>query len=312
MTSIGKVGIDVHKKERPQVAESGGIGFMLIYIIVLSIGLLFVPNHLAAQRLSIMIVVLFLVYLIGIYDDFKKLSAIIKPLILLLASLPVFIFRVASPNPILPFVGATRLTIVYWFIAVFVVAITSNASNMLDVMNGVMVMSGIFISITAFISSFILEDQLPSEAIYITRFASLSLCGVLFAFYLFNKYPAKVFAGDTGSLGVGSAIGLIAIYGQIEFLLIVALLLHIMNSFTIISSVKGLKERSQMKSRPVVVEDGIIHANKDKSAPITLVRLLVAGSPKTEKQVIQSILSLVLFCCILAIITAFFMRIDIL
>ena len=48
----------------------------------------------------------------------------------------------------LPFVGETSLKVVYWGLAIFVVAIPSNASNMLDVMNGVMSASGIIIGLT--------------------------------------------------------------------------------------------------------------------------------------------------------------------
>ena len=59
----------------------------------------------------------------------------------------------------------------------------------------------------------------------------LDLLAVLLAFYYFNRYPAKVFDGDTGSLAVGAALGALAILGRIETVVVVALIPHIMNAF---------------------------------------------------------------------------------
>jgi UDP-N-acetylglucosamine--dolichyl-phosphate N-acetylglucosaminephosphotransferase len=312
MRTRGKVGRDVHKIDRPEVPESGGIGYMIIYLILLIIGIFLAPNQGAENRFYLTLVVLSIVTIIGIIDDFQGLSAILKPGLLVIAAIPVFLFReidgveVAVPKPMLPFVGETNLTIVYWGLAIFVVAIPANASNMLDVMNGVMSFSGILIGLTAFIATYIIP--LSEDSVFFARYAALSLVGVLLGFWWFNRYPASIFAGDTGSLGTGAAIGLIAIYGQLEFVLVVALLVHIMNSFSIISSVRGLRERKEMKHRPVTVEDGVIHASKDPRAPITMVRLIVARQAATEDQIVKQILLLVAYCCVLALISAFLIR----
>jgi len=256
--------------------------------------------------------------IVGLVDDFRGMSAKIKPLLLVIAALPVFFFReidgvaVATPRPVLPFVGPAQLTIVYWGLAIFVIAVPANASNMLDVMNGVMSGSGILILLTAFVSSFILPVNgiFTPDTIYYIRFVSLTMIGVLSAFWCFNRYPATVFAGDTGSLGVGATIGLVAIYGQLEFIMVVALLVHIMNSFSIISSVGGLRERKEMSERPVSVNEGIITASRHPAAPITLVRLLVAREPTTEKKVIRQIMELVFYSCLLALLSAYLRRLE--
>ena len=311
MKQIGKVGIDVHKSDRPVIAEAGGIGFMFVLLIITIIGAFYAPSKTSQYQLLISAFVLLGVIILGLYDDFKQLSALKKPIMLTLIAFPVFFLReidgyqLANPHPVLPFIGPTRLDIVYWFLAVFVISIPSNASNMLDVMNGVMTGSGILIGITAFLSTFIIP--LSQEARYTGRFLSLTLTGVLVGFYYFNRYPAKIFAGDTGSLGVGATVGLIAIYGEMEFVMVIALLVHIMNSFSILGSVKGLKERSQM-ARPVIVNEGIVSPSIDSSAPITLVRLIVARNPLGEKEIIRMILGLVAYTCVLAILSAFLIR----
>lgn len=314
MRSIGKVGTDVHKINLPVVPEAGGIGIMLIYLIVIAIGIILAPSDIVQYRLMVFFLILFLVTILGLYDDFKQLSAILKPLLLVILALPVIIFRsvnglqIANPTPVLPFVGVTSLKIAYWGLAIFVIAIPSNASNMLDVMNGVMSGSAILIGFTAFIATFIVP--LPDEAVFVARYASLSLVAILLGFWLFNRYPAKVFAGDTGSLGVGAAIGLIAIYGEIEFVIVIALLVHIMNSFSILSSVKGLRERHEIKERPVKVKNGIVYASRNPKAPITLVRLIVARKPLTEPEIINRILMMVFYSCILSLVTAYLIRLE--
>lgn len=321
MVSIGKVGTDIFKKERPEIPESGGVAFMLIFLVLLIVSILVIPNVAVKNKLIVSFLILIIVTGIGLVDDFKGLSAKMKPLLLVLAALPVFFFRtindipVASPNPVLPFVGQAQLTIVYWGLAIFVIAIPSNASNMLDVMNGVMSGSGLLILATAFLSTFIipLDGKIFTEdSIYYTRLVTMIMIGTLLGFWWFNRFPAKIFAGDTGSLGVGATIGLVAVYGQIEFILVVALLVHIMNSFSIISSVGGLRERREMRERPVRVEDGIIHASKHPSAPITMVRLLAARGPTTEKVVVKQLLLLVGYSCILALISAYLIRLEVL
>ncbi len=306
MRKIGKVGRDIHKPDLPEVPESVGLGYILVFFGAIVGGYFLAPNELARERLGIFALILFLVVLVGLYDDFKTLSAIMKPGILVIISLPVVIFQVADPKPVLPFIGPVRITLVYWIVATFVVAITSNASNMLDVLNGSMSGTSIMIAVTAFIASYIVP--LDSTSQFVARYGSLTLTGALIGFWWFNRYPAKVFAGDTGSLGTGAAIGLIAIYGKLEFVLIVALLVHIMNSFSIITSIGGLRERREIKARPVSVKNGVIHPSTDKKAPITLVRLLVAAKPKTEDEIVKDIYMLVFYTCLLAIITAFLIR----
>ncbi|HJT09737.1 MAG TPA: UDP-N-acetylglucosamine-1-phosphate transferase, partial [Candidatus Nitrosotalea sp.] len=68
----------------------------------------------------------------------------------------------------------------------------------------------------------------------------------------------------------------------------------------------------QLKSNPVEhTEDFKLKATADKDAPVTLVRLIVANRPMTEKEVGFTIFKLALFSAALAIITAFMMDVKI-
>ncbi len=300
----GWIGIDIHKKEKPEVAEMGGILVIGIYLILLSIGFLLAGHDEdLSKRLLVLALGVLIAYVVGIIDDFKNLNALAKPGLLLFASFPVILLQIYTPKPIFPFIGETRMTIVYLLLLPFVVAVPGNSMNMLDVLNGSMVGSAIIIILAMTVSLFFL----PLDAIHqsILFLGGLPLLGVLLALFYYNKYPARVFNGDTGSLSVGAALGLLAVLGRIEFIILVALIPHIANSFSILGSIKGLRERRQIKERPVIVhEDGLLEASSSLKAPLTLTRLILAAEPLREKQVVERIWGLTLLSGLLAIVSA--------
>ena len=131
------------------------------------------------------------------------------------------------------------------------------------------------------------------------------------AFYKYHKIPSKIFPGDSGALTLGAMYGAIAIVGGVEIIAAVALLPAVINSFLFLSSVKRIVEHRQIKGKPVeFTDDSLLKATDDKTAPITLVRLILAGGPLSEKQVGFTIFKLAIFSGILAVITAFMMGIS--
>jgi len=105
--------------------------------------------------------------------------------------------------------------------------------------------------------------------------------------------------------------GVIAIVGQVEIIAAVILLPAIINSFLFVSSAKIVEHR-QIRAKPVDHDEEFrLRATKEKTAPITLVRLILAGGPMTENQVGHAIFKLAIFSGILGIVTAFMMAIKI-
>jgi UDP-N-acetylglucosamine--dolichyl-phosphate N-acetylglucosaminephosphotransferase len=65
-------------------------------------------------------------------------------------------------------------------------------------------------------------------------------------------------------------------------------------------------EHREIKAKPVThTDDFKLKATVEKDAPITLVRLILAAGPKSEKEVGFAIFRLAVFSGVLAIITAF-------
>ncbi len=94
----------------------------------------------------------------------------------------------------------------FWFypIAVFLIVGTSNAVNLTDGMDGLAGM----ICATAFAAYGIIA--LKEGQVFLSRFCFI-LVGALFGFLWFNVHPAMMFMGDTGSLGLGAALAVVAI-----------------------------------------------------------------------------------------------------
>src|SRR3970040_315167 len=140
---------------------------------------------------------------------------------------------------------------------------------------------------------------------YEVAIASLMLVFTSLAFYKYHKFPSSIFPGDSGALTLGAMYGVIAILGHVEIVAAIALLPAVINSFLFLSSVKRVVEHKQIKNPTTVTFDFKLMATSDKDAPITLLRLILAAGPMTEKQIVLVIFKLAIFSASLAIITAF-------
>ncbi len=130
----------------------------------------------------------------------------------------------------------------------FVLVGTANSVNLTDGLDGLAswVCSGILIILLALIfiiiSPGIYIKFSYSSLFYYNQIRELevivsALLGALLGFLWFNSYPAKIFMGDVGSLGVGSAIGIIVIAIKQEFFLAVVGIILIVESLSVIIQV---------------------------------------------------------------------------
>src|SRR5690348_18202435 len=124
------------------------------------------------------------------------------------------------------------------------------------------------------------------------------------ALYKYHRFPSKIFPGDSGTLLIGAMYGAIAIAGNSEIIGAIALLPAVMNSFLFLSSVKKIVEHRQVKSRPtILMNDFKLVASKERRAPTTLVRLILADGPLSEKEIVYQIFKLATFTSFLAFIS---------
>lgn len=183
----------------------GVIGFIDDYIKVVkkrNLGLTAIQKFL--MQLALAAAYIIVVYLMGALD-----TAIYIPFVKSAVTLPVWLY--------IPFV-------------MFVMVGVVNAVNLTDGLDGlatsVTVIVGLFFAFTGFVA-------FNETGIGVSNFA-VALAGGLLAFLIYNKYPAKVFMGDTGSLFLGAAVALMAIDLKIEIWLIPVGFVYFMETLSVI------------------------------------------------------------------------------
>jgi len=294
---------DVNKKEGVMVARPGGLS--IIVGIVASEIVLYA--FLQLNEILAIIITTSIAFVIGLVDDIRKRRTRpwrpFKPIALVLAVIPIIALGAYDSDLAFPLFGTVQIPILYLALIVFMIPITGNTINSIDVLNGVA--SGFMV-----IASFSLSICLFIVQNYEIAIVSLPLGFVSLAFYKYHKIPSKIFPGDSGVLTLGAMYGAIAIVGGVEIIAAVALLPTIINSFLFLSSVKRKGTKLSMGIPVTHTDDYRLKATNDKTAPVTLVRLILAGGPLSEKQVGSAILKLGIFSGILAIITAFMMGVS--
>jgi len=292
---------DVNKKDHVMIVRPGGPS--IIAGIIVSEFILY--GFLQMNEILAIIITSFIAFLIGYVDDRKVMGGWFKPITLIFAATPIIFFGAYDSNLSFPLFGTVQIPALYLGLIIFMIPITGNTINSIDVLNGVASGFMIIASFSLSIALFILQN-------YEMAIVSLPLGFVALAFYKYHKIPSKIFPGDSGALALGGMYGAIAIIGHVEIIAAIALLPAVINSFLFLSSMKRIVEHRQIKGKPVEhTEDFKLMATKDKTAPITLVRLILAAGPLSEKQVGYAIFKLAIFSGILAIITALMMRLVI-
>jgi len=291
---------DMNKKEDVMVPRPGGPS-IIIGIIASEITLY---AFLQMNEILVIIITTAAAFVIGYVDDRKVMGGWFKPVALALAAIPIIIFGAYDSDLAFPLFGTVQIPVLYIALIILMITITGNTINSIDVLNGAA--SGFMM-----IASFSLSICLFIVQHYEIAIVSLPLGFVSLAFYKYHKIPSKIFPGDSGALTLGAMYGAIAIVGDVEIIAAVALLPAIINSFLFLSSVKRIVEHRQIKGKPVEhTNDFRLKATDDKTAPVTLVRLILAGGPLSEIQVVYAIFKLAIFSGVLAIITAFLMEIS--
>lgn len=185
--------------------------------------------------------------LIGFLDDYLKvkkkssdgLSAKHKMLYLLIFGLlagSVLHFGLNYSSIVIPFINQEiSLGIFYLpFVVIFFAAVT-NAVNLTDGIDG------LSSSVTIVVLLFFVLVSLAAEDKEVLFF-SLTLIGSLMGFLYFNRFPAKVFMGDTGSLALGGAVGILSLLTKTELLLILVGIIYVIETLSVIIQVGYFKK----------------------------------------------------------------------
>ena len=125
---------------------------------------------------------------------------------------------------------------VLYFVLVFlVIAGSTNGVNLTDGLDGLAAGSSAIVLLTYTAITFVTAGQ-QDLALF-----AVCLVGGCVGFLWFNAFPATIFMGDTGSLGLGGAIGALAVMTQTEVLLIVIGGIFVIEALSVLIQVFSFK-----------------------------------------------------------------------
>ena len=146
-----------------------------------------------------------LVFLLGLYDDFRPVRPYVKFSVQAVAATLMFFGGFGVFQVQLPFGSFTSGWLALPLTIVWVLWIT-NAFNLLDGIDGLSAGSALFSTLTVFVVSLIGGNFLISAL-------TLALAGSILGFLRFNFNPATIFLGDCGSLFIGFMLSALALAG---------------------------------------------------------------------------------------------------
>jgi len=257
LKALGITSYDVHKKIKKKIPE-GGLSVVFAFIICIFIWVgynTFISNQQIKNTGTIFAgtLTILLITLVGFLDDLlrktgwkKGLKKWEKPLFTTIAALPLMVISAGVSTMNLPLIGTIDFGVFYPLVIIPTLVIgIANAINILGGFNGLEAGMGIISFLSLFIFSTI--NNLTLASIF-----SISALGALIGFFILNKYPAKIFGGDSLTYFIGGTLATIIIIGNIEKFGIILLIPWIIEI--------TLKLRSKLKAECFgeLQEDGTI------------------------------------------------------
>lgn len=134
-------------------------------------------------------------------------------------------------------------------LAYFVIVGSSNAVNLTDGLDGLAIMPIVMVAgalgVFAYVASnvvyahYLTVPFVPNTG-ELTIFCA-SMVGAGLGFLWYNSYPAQVFMGDVGSLGLGAALGIVAVVVRQELVLLIMGGLFVLETLSVILQVGYFK-----------------------------------------------------------------------
>lgn len=285
----GMTGIDVHKVNKPKIPEMGGVVIVAGYLIgVLTI--LILQQEILPQLLAALSAVL-MVCMVGMIDDILGLSQRTRTILPIVASLPIIIVLGGDRTMLIPLLGTVHLGMVYPLILVPIgFTAASNLVNLLAGFNGLEAGMGA-IAIASLATAALISGH------SLSAYISAPMLGALIAFLIYNKYPAKIFPGNSGTYSIGGVIAAAVILGDMEVIGAICLMPYIIEFF--------IKARTRFKGQcfGIVNPDGTLSPLN----PIqSLTHLLMKLGSCSEAQVVKRLLLIEAFFGASAVIIAYF------
>jgi len=232
-----------HKKS--DTPTLGGF-FMIIPFLIF---LLIITINLGSLKLFLLFLTIFGFFIIGFLDDYlsikRKENTGLKTnqkFILQSFISIIFILLAYEKNLISPLITVSdswgiNMNIFILPVSFLVLVGLSNSVNLTDGLDGLAAgCSGIVFYGLG--TEILLKEQ---QELFVFSILCFSMCGICLGFLKYNRYPAKIFMGDTGSLSIGAILGSIALLTNSVFTLSIFSGIFIIESLSVIIQVGFFK-----------------------------------------------------------------------
>jgi UDP-N-acetylglucosamine--dolichyl-phosphate N-acetylglucosaminephosphotransferase len=212
-TAHGIVGRDINKMYKHKIPEMGGLavvigsmtGIVILLLLVLFTDLIEIEDM---PLLLASILAIAGAGIIGYVDDRFHMRQRVKAVLPFLFAIPLGLL-VDFTTIRLPLAGAVDFGIWMVLIIPFGITAAANSANMLEGFNGLGCGLGIVMSTTLILVAWINGNPI-ALVLLVPLLASLA------AFYFFNRFPSRIFPGDTMTLFMGATIAVAAILGGMK------------------------------------------------------------------------------------------------
>lgn len=235
-------------------------GVLIIFATVIST---FLWANLTVNYIWMILMVTIGFGLIGLMDDFRKLTnksnkgisgkvrLTAEVIVALFVSMVLYYKAGFSSNITLPFFK-TVLPDLGWgyvILSTFIMVGTANAVNLTDGLDGLAIGPAITCFLTYLFFAYFAGNIKISGYLQIPYVAGTgelaifcgSMVGAGIGFLWYNAYPAQLFMGDVGSLSLGGALGGLAVMTKQEILLAIVGGIFVMETFSVIFQVGWFK-----------------------------------------------------------------------
>jgi len=275
---------DMYKRGNPQKPTMGGIVILSGVLASLIFAQLLLPEVL---NLLIFYFVIFLFAFFGLVDDLLSIkSNLVKVIFPFFLSLPISLLNFDTTLSLI----FTEINLGVWYsllIAPLYVTVVANLINMHSSYNGLSVGLSLILLCTIGVRSYLTYG-------YESLFYLLPILSSTLAFFFFNKYPSRIFEGNSGTYMLGAAIGGLLILLNMEIFGIIILIPHIVN-FLMYVYLK-IRKRKIIKFGKTDREGYLIVPH-----PMSLKWTLPYYFKMTEKQAIVAMYLLTLLFCLLGL-----------
>jgi len=219
LASKGFQARDMYKPGQPLVPTMGGLIVLTGMIVSLIPALLLFPE-LAKDLLTLYLIISsFAVF--GLLDDLVDVGKKPKIVIPIFLALPIALLNLET-NLSLGFTSIELGSLYRYVLAPMYVMVVANLVNMHSGYNGLASGLSTILLATVGIAGYLQRGG--ESLVYL-----FPILGAELAFLYYNRYPSRVFEGNTGSLLAGSALGSLIVLNNLELFGVIILIPHIVN-----------------------------------------------------------------------------------